>query len=153
MSFFHAATGLTRSAAAALVVAFDQPFYNLSVFDASPANIQIWIDYDGSMYEEVNGGFPNFIGSWALPILGVAAVDYDLMWDQQSPTGPNMGLSQVNTWIPGTGGVGSGGEWARWGMENFGGPPEVTDGILRIRDHNTLIEITTADVQLDAQTF
>tara|TARA_R110002126_G_scaffold203064_7_gene350415 strand:- start:2067 stop:2528 length:462 start_codon:yes stop_codon:yes gene_type:complete len=150
MSFFHAASGITKSAAAGLVVAFDQTDYFLSVVDTTPANVQLIIDYDGSMYEEVQGGPPNFIGSWALPILAVGAQDYDIIWDQQSPSGPNMGLSQVNVWVQGAGGPGSGGEWMRWGAEDAGGGFFETVGILRIRDTSTLIEITSTNVTMDA---
>lgn len=153
MSFFGVASGITRANPDALVVQFDQPSYLSSVIDSIPCNTQIWLDYDGSIYEDVNGGGDNLIGSWALPILSVAAVDYDLMWDDQGPDSPNMGLSPINTWLAGVGGAGSGGEWARWGAEDAGGGAVDMNGILRIRPSGGGADVTTADMQMTAQGF
>ena len=133
---------------ASVVVAFTNDPYSLSIFDSpGPVNVQFVIYADGRVEEEINGGFPNLIGTWGV---GVNGSDYDFFFDQQSPGGPNMGLSQVNAWFNGSGGSS---EVARWGCEDAGGGFQETDCILRIRPAGGGADLATADVHMDAEAF
>jgi len=146
MSFFDAATGMTRLGAQPLVVGFDQTDYD-QVYQTfnNPAQIGISLTYNtGEIHQHQQLDFPGFvIGTfWTGTQTVFDAADYDYMWDQQGPFAPQLGFSPINTWILGVGGGGG----PEWEYEVFtGGPPEIAQGILRIRDATTLIEVTQAN--------
>jgi len=145
MSFFHAAEGITRLSAQPLVVVFDAGAYDqtFQTFD-DPAQIGLLLDFNtGEVRQRDQLGAAFQIGTFYTG-MGFVAADYDYMWDQQGAFAPdNLGFSPVNSWILGSGG-GAGPEWEYEVSNPPPGPPEIPDGILRIRNAGDLVEITTA---------
>jgi hypothetical protein len=144
MSFGGIASGITRLSAQPLVVAFDAGAYDqtFQTFD-DPAQIGLIFDFNTGEVRQSDALGPGFqIGTFYTG-MGFVAADYDYMWDQQGAFAPNLAFSPVNTWILGSGG-GSGPEWQYEVSNPPPGPPEIPDGILRIRDAGTMVEITTA---------
>lgn len=144
MSFFGVASGITKLSAQPLVVAFDAGAYDqvFETFD-EPAQIGINLEYNsGIIYQSESLSFPGFqIGTFYTGD-GFDQDDYEFMWDQQGPFAPNLGFTQINVWVAGLGG-GGGLEW-QYETSPTAGPPEIADGILRIRRASDMVEISTA---------
>ena len=148
MSFFDASTGIISPGSQPLVVGFDLADYDQTrqTFD-DPAQIGISLTYNTGEIRQLDQlAFPGFvIGTfWTGTQTIFDAADYDFMWDQQGPFAPQLGFSPINTWILGIGG-GAGPEWEYEVQNPPAGPPEIAQGILRIRDATTLIEVSQAN--------
>jgi hypothetical protein len=145
MSLLQRKFSLAQKGAAALVVDFDLADYDqtFQTFD-DPAQIGLILDFNTGEVRQSDALGPGFqIGTFYTGA-GFVAADFDYMWDQQGAFAPNLAFSPVNTWILGTGG-GSGPEWQYEVSNPPPGPPEIPDGILRIRNAGDMVEVTQAN--------
>jgi hypothetical protein len=144
MSLLQRKFSLAQKGAAPLVIQFNAGAYDQTrqTFD-DPAQIGIIFDFNTGEVRQSDQLGPGFqIGTFYTGA-GFDQNDYDFMWDQQGAFAPNLAFTQINVWVAGSG-LGSGPEWQYEVNNPVGGPPEIPDGILRIRDAGTMVEITTA---------
>ena len=133
-----------------LVVAFDLNDYDLLriVGTDETGIVGVIFENDGTITKTEEGSPAGTVGTWYTGDTPPwVQADYDFMYDQQNANSPNQGFDLVNQWIPGSG---HGGDMAQWGYEftTSGGPPDICEAIIRVRDSGTMVEIDNTNLTL-----